>query len=173
MLAPAQENSREPCQFHLFPRTFGPPTPLSASRSPALTGRARVPGDKSISHRALDSGGHGGGINPNQCLLEGEDVHNTAKAMRALGAKVEREGEGRWSVHGVASGGFRNRRVHSISEIPARLRLVMGAVAGCPITAVFDGECLAAQAAEEAHPRSAGADRARMQLKWPRAAVCR
>jgi 3-phosphoshikimate 1-carboxyvinyltransferase len=62
------------------------PTPLSASRSPALTGRARVPGDKSISHRALILGAMAVGETRISGLLEGEDVLNTAKAMRALGA---------------------------------------------------------------------------------------
>jgi 3-phosphoshikimate 1-carboxyvinyltransferase len=117
------------------------PAPLSASRSPALTGRARVPGDKSISHRALILGAMAVGETRISGLLEGEDVLNTAKAMRALGAKVEREGEGRWSVHGVGVGGFAQPEAPlDFGNSGTGCRLVMGAVAGCPITATFDGD---------------------------------
>ena len=68
------------------------PTPLEARKSSALAGRVRVPGDKSISHRALILGALAVGETRISGLLEGEDVLNTAKAMQALGAKVERTG---------------------------------------------------------------------------------
>ena len=117
------------------------PTPLSASRSPALSGRARVPGDKSISHRALILGAMAVGETRISGLLEGEDVLNTAKAMQALGARVVREGEGRWTVHGVGVGGFAEPAAAlDFGNSGTGCRLVMGAVAGCPITAVFDGD---------------------------------
>ena len=75
-------------------------------------------------------------------LLEGEDVLNTGKAMRALGATVERTGEGEWRVHGVGVGGFRAAAQASLDfgNSGTGCRLVMGAVAGCPITATFDGD---------------------------------
>ena len=74
-------------------------------------------------------------------LLEGEDVLNTAKAMRALGAKVERTGDFAWSVHGVGVAGFAQPQVPlDFGNSGTGCRLVMGAVAGCPITAVFDGD---------------------------------
>src|SRR5690349_16019012 len=82
-------------------------TPLEARSSGPLTGTARVPGDKSISHRALILGALAVGETRISGLLEGEDVLNTAKAMAALGAQVERTGDARWSVHGVGVGGFR------------------------------------------------------------------
>src|SRR5215470_18717276 len=82
-------------------------SPLTARRAGALKGRARVPGDKSISHRALILGALTVGETDVAGLLEGEDVINTANAMRALGAKVGRMGEGAWRVHGVGVGGFR------------------------------------------------------------------
>jgi 3-phosphoshikimate 1-carboxyvinyltransferase len=116
-------------------------TPLEARQSGPLTGNARVPGDKSISHRALILGALAVGETKVSGLLEGEDVLNTAKAMRALGARVERTGAFAWSVRGVGVAGF--------AEPPAALdfgnsgtgcRLVMGAVAGCPIRAEFDGD---------------------------------
>lgn len=119
----------------------GAPVPLSASRSPALNGRVRVPGDKSISHRSLILGAMAVGETRISGLLEGEDVLNTAKAMKALGAKVERLGTGHWSVHGVGVGGFAQPAAPlDFGNSGTGCRLVMGAVAGCPITATFDGD---------------------------------
>jgi 3-phosphoshikimate 1-carboxyvinyltransferase len=101
----------------------------------------RVPGDKSISHRALIFGAMTVGETRIEGLLEGEDVLNTARAMRALGASVERTGEGAWRVHGVGVGGFREpETVLDFGNSATGCRLVMGAVAGCPITAIFDGD---------------------------------
>src|SRR5438067_9542961 len=74
-------------------------------------------------------------------LLEGEDVLNTGKAMRALGATVDRAGEGEWRVRGVGVGGFcEPATVLDFGNSGTGCRLVMGAVAGCPITATFDGD---------------------------------
>src|ERR1700722_19239222 len=85
----------------------GKPSPLAARRSGPLQGRVRVPGDKSISHRALIFGALAVGETRISGLLEGDDVLRTGKAMRALGAKVERTGEGAWRIHGVGVGGLR------------------------------------------------------------------
>jgi 3-phosphoshikimate 1-carboxyvinyltransferase len=116
-------------------------TPLEARCSGPLTGKVRVPGDKSISHRALILGALAVGQTRISGLLEGEDVLNTAKAMRALGAKVERSGDFAWSVHGVGVAGFAEPQVPlDFGNSGTGCRLVMGAVAGCPITAVFDGD---------------------------------
>jgi 3-phosphoshikimate 1-carboxyvinyltransferase len=101
----------------------------------------RVPGDKSISHRALIFGALTVGETRISGLLEGEDVINTAKAMRALGATIERTGEGAWRVHGVGVGGFREpQSVLDFGNSGTGCRLVMGAIAGCPVTATFDGD---------------------------------
>jgi 3-phosphoshikimate 1-carboxyvinyltransferase len=117
------------------------PSPLVARRSGPLKGSVRVPGDKSISHRALIFGAMTVGETRIEGLLEGEDVLNTAQAMRALGASVERTGEGVWRVHGVGVGGFREpETVLDFGNSGTGCRLVMGAVAGCPITAIFDGD---------------------------------
>ena len=116
-------------------------SPLVARRSGPLKGSVRVPGDKSISHRALIFGAMTVGETRIEGLLEGEDVLNTAQAMRALGASVERTGEGVWRVHGVGVGGFREpETVLDFGNSGTGCRLVMGAVAGCPITATFDGD---------------------------------
>jgi len=116
-------------------------SPLTARRSGPLQGRLRVPGDKSISHRALIFGALAVGETRISGLLEGADVLNTGNAMRALGSEVERTGEGEWRVHGVGVGGFREPSgVLDFGNSATGCRLVMGAVAGCPITATFDGD---------------------------------
>ena len=117
------------------------PSPLEARQSGPLIGKVRVPGDKSISHRALILGALAVGPTRISGLLEGEDVLNTARAMRALGAKVERTGDFAWLVHGVGVAGFAQPQAPlDFGNSGTGCRLVMGAVAGCPITAVFDGD---------------------------------
>jgi len=117
------------------------PTPLESRSSGPLTGKVRVPGDKSISHRALILGALSVGETRISGLLEGEDVLNTAKSMQALGAKVERTGPFAWQVRGVGVAGFAQPASPlDFGNSGTGCRLVMGAVAGCPITAVFDGD---------------------------------
>ncbi|MGE0563372.1 MAG: 3-phosphoshikimate 1-carboxyvinyltransferase [Pseudolabrys sp.] len=117
------------------------PTPLTARRAGPLQGRIRVPGDKSISHRALILGAMTVGETAITGLLEGEDVHRTADAMRALGAQVERTAEGVWRVRGVGVGGFVSPRgILDFGNSGTGCRLVIGAVAGNPVTATFDGD---------------------------------
>ncbi len=115
--------------------------PLTARKSGALRGSARVPGDKSISHRALILGALAVGETRITGLLEGEDVLNTGKAMQALGAKVERTGDFAWKVNGVGVAGFAEPKAPlDFGNAGTGSRLVMGAVAGCPITVTFDGD---------------------------------
>jgi len=117
------------------------PSPLEARASGPLTGKVRVPGDKSISHRALILGALAVGETRISGLLEGEDVLNTAKAMQALGAKVDRTGDFTWVVRGVGVAGFAQpQHPLDFGNSGTGCRLVMGAVAGCPIEAVFDGD---------------------------------
>ncbi len=118
-----------------------PRTAVTARRAGPLKGRLRAPGDKSISHRALILGALAVGRTAITGLLEGEDVINTARAMRALGARVERSGEGSWQVDGVGVAGFAAPSAAlDFGNSGTGCRLVMGAVAGCPITAIFDGD---------------------------------
>jgi 3-phosphoshikimate 1-carboxyvinyltransferase len=116
-------------------------SPLTARHSGPLTGQARVPGDKSISIRALILGALATGETRISGMLEGEDALNTAKAMQALGAKVARTGEREWRVHGVGVGGFAEPKDPlDFGNSGTGCRLALGAVAGCPITATFDGD---------------------------------
>src|SRR5580700_9893135 len=116
-------------------------SPLTARRAGPLKGRVRVPGDKSISHRALIFGALAVGETCISGLLEGEDVLNTAKAVGALGAQVERRGAGEWRVRGVGVAGFAEPvSALDFGNSGTGCRLMLGAVAGCPIAATFDGD---------------------------------
>jgi 3-phosphoshikimate 1-carboxyvinyltransferase len=116
-------------------------TPLSARRGGPVQGRARVPGDKSISHRALILAALTVGESTVAGLLEGEDVLHTGCAMRALGARLERGGDGVWRIHGVGVGGFAQPAGPlDFGNSGTGCRLALGAVAGCPVTATFDGD---------------------------------
>ncbi len=79
------------------------PRPATARKSAGLTGTVRMPGDKSISHRAFMFGGLASGETRITGLLEGEDVINTGKAMQAMGAKIRKEGE-TWIINGTGNG---------------------------------------------------------------------
>lgn len=118
-----------------------PAKPLTARRGGPLTGEARVPGDKSVSHRALILGALSVGRTEITGLLEGQDVLDTAKAMAAFGATVERLGDGHWTVDGVGVGGFAEPAgVIDCGNSGTGVRLIMGAMATTPITATFTGD---------------------------------
>ena len=115
--------------------------PMTSRRAAPLRGEARVPGDKSISHRALILGALAVGETRISGLLEGQDVLDTAAAMRAFGAEVARLGEGEWVVHGVGVGGFAEpEQVIDCGNSGTGVRLIMGAMATTPITATFTGD---------------------------------
>ena len=115
------------------PRRFLPTGPLQ--------GRIRVPGDKSISHRSIMLGALAVGETRVTGLLEGEDVLATAAAMRAMGATVERIGDGAWRVHGVGVGALlQPEAALDMGNSGTSTRLLMGLVASHPITASFIGD---------------------------------
>ncbi|MFO1150040.1 MAG: 3-phosphoshikimate 1-carboxyvinyltransferase [Alsobacter sp.] len=119
----------------------GPAEPLTASRGPSLRGRARVPGDKSISHRSMIFGLLSVGETRVSGLLEGDDVLRTAAACRALGADIERVGDGVWRVRGVGIGGLSAPAdVLDFGNAGTGSRLMMGVVGGHGVTATFDGD---------------------------------
>ena len=115
--------------------------PLTARQSGPVQGRARVPGDKSISHRALILGALTVGETTVGGLLEGEDVLHTADAMQALGAHLERTGEQAWRIRGVGVAGFAQPAAPlDFGNSGTGCRLAIGAVAGSPITVAFVGD---------------------------------
>ncbi|MDM7970421.1 MAG: 3-phosphoshikimate 1-carboxyvinyltransferase [Paracoccaceae bacterium] len=117
------------------------PVPMTSTACGPLTGEANVPGDKSISHRSLILGALSVGETRIEGLLEGEDVLDTARAMRAFGAEVTDHGGGNWSVHGVGVGGFAEPdQVIDCGNSGTGVRLIMGAMATSPITATFTGD---------------------------------
>ena len=114
---------------------------LTARRTGALGGETAVPGDKSISHRALMLGALAAGRSHVHGLLESADVLATAAAMRALGARVERTGPGEWRVDGAGVGGLAEPDdVLDLGNAGTAARLVAGLVAGHPIRAVLTGD---------------------------------
>ena len=117
------------------------PRPLEIRPSGPLTGTAIVPGDKSISHRALMLSALAVGESRIEGLLEGEDVLATAAAMRAMGAEIERDADGVWRVHGVGVGGLlQPDGAFDMGNSGTSTRLLMGLVASHAITATFIGD---------------------------------
>ncbi len=119
-----------------------PARPLRATPATApLTGSIGVPGDKSISHRALMFGALAVGTTTIAGLLEGEDVLRTAAAMRALGAEVEPTGPGAWRVAGRGIGGLTEPSdVLDMGNSGTAARLLCGLLAGHPIFSVMTGD---------------------------------
>jgi 3-phosphoshikimate 1-carboxyvinyltransferase len=115
--------------------------PLSARRCAGLKGRVKPPGDKSISHRAFIFGLLAEGETSIDGLLEGDDVMRTGAACRALGARLERLGEGRWTVAGRGLGALQEpQEVLDFGNAGTGTRLMMGVVGSHGITATFDGD---------------------------------
>jgi 3-phosphoshikimate 1-carboxyvinyltransferase len=111
---------------------------LTARASGPLAGTIAVPGDKSMSHRALILGGLASGTTTIHGLLEGEDVLATARAVAALGARIERVGAGEWRV----TGGEWRSPIEPVDcgNSGTGARLLMGAAAGFPISVTFTGD---------------------------------
>ena len=117
------------------------PRPGSFKPSGPLRGTLKVPGDKSISHRALMLSALAVGESQISGLLEGEDVLATAAAMRAMGAQIERTGDGNWTVNGVGVGGLMQPAVAlDMGNSGTSTRLLMGLVASHRLTATFIGD---------------------------------
>jgi 3-phosphoshikimate 1-carboxyvinyltransferase len=106
-----------------------------------LNGEAAIPGDKSISHRALMIGAIAVGETRITGLLEGDDVLRTAAALRLMGAEAERLADGSWRVNGVGVGGLAEPDdVLDLGNSGTGARLLMGLVATHSFTAHFTGD---------------------------------
>jgi 3-phosphoshikimate 1-carboxyvinyltransferase len=115
--------------------------PLTARPSEALTGTAAIPGDKSISHRALMIGALAVGETEIHGLLEGQDVLRTAQAMAALGAEIARDDDGVWRLWGRGLGGLTAPEdVLDLGNSGTGARLLLGLLAGHPVTATLTGD---------------------------------
>jgi 3-phosphoshikimate 1-carboxyvinyltransferase len=114
---------------------------LTAHRAGPLSGTIRVPGDKSISHRALMFAALAIGETHITGLLEGEDVLRTAAAMRALGALVTQDAPGLWRVTGAGLGCLREPEdVLDMGNSGTAARLICGILASHPIFSVMTGD---------------------------------
>ncbi len=117
------------------------PQPLRAQKSASLKGSAAIPGDKSISQRALILGALAEGETHINGLLESGDVHSTAGALRGFGAELERQASGEWRVWGTGLGKWQSPKAPlDFGNSGTGSRLVMGAMATTPITAIFTGD---------------------------------
>src|ERR1700720_3942335 len=115
--------------------------PTVARRGGPLAGAIRVPGDKSISHRALMLGALAIGRTEIRGLLEGEDVLATAAALRAMGADIAREADGHWRVDGVGLGGLAEPEdVIDLGNSGTAARLLLGILATHPFTTFVTGD---------------------------------
>src|SRR5262245_16598632 len=117
------------------------PQPVVPRKAAALSGTARVPGDKSISHRSLMLGALAVGETEIHGLLEGEDVLRTAAAMRQLGGEAERGADGVWRARGRGIGGLREAPdVLDLGNAGTGTRLLMGLVAPYDFVTFFTGD---------------------------------
>ncbi len=112
-----------------------------SEKSYGLTGVANIPGDKSISHRAIIIGSLTVGETIIDGLLESSDVLNTIAAMRLFGSQITKNDLGFWSIFGFGVGGFEEPdRIIDCGNSGTAIRLIMGAMATSPITATFTGD---------------------------------
>lgn len=109
--------------------------------SPALSGRLRAPGDKSISHRSMIFGAMAEGVTTVDGLLEGDDIMATAQAMRDFGADIVRLDNGQWQVTGCGEAGFKSPVAPiDCGNAGTGVRLIMGAAAGYGVSAIYTGD---------------------------------
>jgi hypothetical protein len=130
------------CQrLRLFHGRCWRPEPLRTHSGQPLQGAVRVPGDKSMSHRALILGTLARGTTRINGLLEGEDVLATAEAMRQYGATITRLGDGTWTVDGVGVGALLEPdQVIDCGNAGTGVRLIMGMAAAYPFASTFTGD---------------------------------
>lgn len=117
------------------------PNPARTCRSQALKGGVTVPGDKSISHRALMLASQALGTTTVYGLLEGEDVLATAAALRQCGVPIERNDQGQWRIQGVGIGGLNEPAdILDMGNAGTAARLLMGLLAPYPYHVQFTGD---------------------------------
>lgn len=119
----------------------GPMSPAISHAVNGLAGTITVPGDKSISHRALMLASMALGTTRVHGLLEGEDVLSTAQALRHCGISIERSAGGTWTINGAGIGGLHEpAEVLDMGNAGTAARLLMGLLAPYPFTSHFTGD---------------------------------
>ena len=116
--------------------------PYISHMSPSpLRGKITILGDKSISHRALILGSLATGITEISGLLESADIHATVTAMSSLGAEVTSHHDGTWTIRGRGTSGLMTPNMPlNFGNSGTSIRLIMGAITGCPIQAECYGD---------------------------------
>ena len=115
--------------------------PLTVHKGGPLSGRAAVPGDKSLSHRALIFGALAVGETRIRGLLESEDVLATARALAAMGTEISKDEGGVWHIWGRGVGGLTDPDdILDLGNSGTGVRLLMGVAAQQPIQAIFSGD---------------------------------
>jgi len=116
-------------------------TRLRAHPAGRISGSTTVPGDKSVSHRALMFAALAVGQSRIEGLLEGGDVLATAAALRGLGVEIERDPDGVWRVQGLGVGGLREPdQILDLGNSGTGARLLLGILAGQPFTTFMTGD---------------------------------
>lgn len=106
-----------------------------------IGGSLRVPGDKSISHRALLLSALATGQSKIEGLLEGSDCLAMASALEALGVRLQRTGAGNYTVHGQGLQSFASPQgLLDLGNSGTAIRLLAGALAAQPLTAILSGD---------------------------------
>ncbi len=113
---------------------------IAAKKSGPLRGTVRAPGDKSMSHRSVIFGALAHGQTQVSGLLEGADIMSTIGAMRAFGATIEKQDSGQWIIEGCSGALTSPDVIVDCGNAGTGVRLIMGAVAGYPVTASFTGD---------------------------------
>ena len=125
----------------MMPSTDSEQKPATSARGAPLVGSITVPGDKSISHRALMLASQALGITTIHGLLEGEDVLRTAAALRECGVPMERDHDHTWRVKGLGIGGLHAPGITlDMGNAGTAVRLMMGLLASYPYTIHFTGD---------------------------------
>ncbi|MBX9587666.1 MAG: 3-phosphoshikimate 1-carboxyvinyltransferase [Hyphomonadaceae bacterium] len=138
--SPLEDGPSAPCVEATPEVLHSAPAPLSAPRSRTLSGRVRVPGDKSISHRALMFGALATGRTRVTGLLEAQDILNTVNVLRALGCPIAKVGEA-WEVLGRGVGGLAQPTGDlDFGNAGTGARLMMGVIAGHDMTVRLTGD---------------------------------
>lgn len=117
------------------------PYALRSSGTGGIKGDVIIPGDKSISHRALMLSSQVLGTTHVSGLLEGDDVLNTARALQNMGVPIQHKSKNRWEISGVGIGGLHeSRNILDLGNSGTSTRLLMGLVTPYPFTTFFTGD---------------------------------